>query len=98
MKTVALTAGALVCFAANSLLCRLALGDGSIDPVSFTTIRVVSGTAALALLAAIASGPATSRSGSWRSAVWLVVYAIPFSVAYRTLTAGTGALSTIDST
>ncbi len=38
-----LTTAALVGFAANSLLCRLALGEGAIDPASFTTVRLVSG-------------------------------------------------------
>lgn len=33
---LALTALALVAFAANSLLCRMALGSGAIDATSFT--------------------------------------------------------------
>jgi drug/metabolite transporter (DMT)-like permease len=47
------TSLALVAFAANSLLCRLALGGRSIDPASFTTIRLVSGAAMLAAIAVI---------------------------------------------
>lgn len=41
---------ALIAFAANSVLCRLALGDGSIDWVSFTVIRLLSGALTLLLI------------------------------------------------
>jgi hypothetical protein len=34
---------ALLAFAGNSLLCRLALRDSSVDAASFTTLRLVSG-------------------------------------------------------
>ena len=47
MVIVILTALTMVAFAANSLLCRMALGGPLIDPVSFTTIRLVSGAFAL---------------------------------------------------
>lgn len=40
---------ALVAFAANSILCRLALADGAIDAASFTAIRLVSGALVLGL-------------------------------------------------
>jgi drug/metabolite transporter (DMT)-like permease len=49
---------ALVAFAANSLLCRLALGAGTIDAATFTTIRLASGAALLFSL-----GGFTRRSG-----------------------------------
>jgi drug/metabolite transporter (DMT)-like permease len=89
MPTALLTALALTAFAANSLLCRLALRDGSIDAASFTSIRLVSGAAALLLiLLAQRERPA----GSWRSAAALLLYALPFALAYRRLDAGTGAL------
>ncbi len=39
-RTGLLTAVTLAAFAANSVLCRMALGDGLIDPIAFTTIRV----------------------------------------------------------
>ena len=48
--TLLFTALALLAFAANSLMCRLALGGGSIDPASFTTIRLVAGAAMLAVI------------------------------------------------
>jgi hypothetical protein len=51
MNIAIITAFTLLAFAANSLLCRMALGGHLIDPVSFTTIRLVSG--ALALIISI---------------------------------------------
>ena len=85
--------GAMVAFAGNSLLCRMALGDGTIDAASFTTIRFGSGALALLILAA-ASGTLrfAARGGSWPSAAVLFVYAFPFAFAYARLTTGTGAL------
>jgi drug/metabolite transporter (DMT)-like permease len=86
---------ALVAFASNSVLCRFALRDGSIDPASFTTIRVASGAAMLLLVSAWATETATAsddRPGSWTSAFILCLYAVPFSLAYTQLSAGSGAL------
>jgi drug/metabolite transporter (DMT)-like permease len=82
---------ALLCFAANSVLCRMALRVSHIDPASFTTIRLAAGAATLSLLVHIGRGATTPR-GSWLAALMLLVYAIPFSFAYVGLTAGTGAL------
>jgi drug/metabolite transporter (DMT)-like permease len=90
-RTAALTATALVAFAANSVLCRLALREPVIDAASFTAIRVISG-AALLLLVTAPSWRGTSFTGSWTTAVLLAVYAVPFAFAYTQLTAGTGAL------
>lgn len=94
--TAGLTLFALVAFAANSLLCRLALGAGTIDAASFTTVRLGSGAAALLLLSALLpSRPAAvhGREGPrWRSAGALFLYAVAFSFAYRSLTTGSGAL------
>jgi drug/metabolite transporter (DMT)-like permease len=92
-RTTALTAFALIAFAANSVLCRLALGDAVIDAASFTTIRLVSG--ALVLLVLMAAGAKTTRagdSGNWTSAFMLFLYAVTFSFAYTSLNTGTGAL------
>jgi len=83
----ALCVAALVGFAANSLLCRAALGAGSIDAASFTAIRIAAGAAVLAILAR-----REPRAGSWRSAAALFGYAAAFSFAYLRLTAATGAL------
>ncbi len=85
------TALALLAFASNSILCRLALSRAEIDPATFTTIRLVSGAAVLSILAAIRSRRWTAE-GNWASAVALAVYAVAFSYAYVSLDAGVGAL------
>lgn len=92
--TALFTLFALAGFAANSILCRLALGPRAIDPASFTAVRLASGAAALALLAA--ARPRTrrrpSQAASWTSALLLFLYAMPFSFAYVSLGVATGAL------
>lgn len=92
--TALLTALALVAFAANSILCRLALRPGAIDPASFTAVRLVSGAVALAVIVQARRGRPRKRSlaGSWRSAFLLFLYALPFSLAYVWLGVATGAL------
>jgi len=94
MLEATLTALTLMAFAANSLLCRLALGGNLIDPVSFTTLRLGSGALALALVSRLVAGPAASQKsrGSWASGLALFAYAAAFSLAYVSLHAGTGAL------
>lgn len=92
-RTIALTTFALIAFAANSLLCRLALGGQTIDAASFTTIRLVSGALTLLLVSRIARGDQQPASrGNWLSAAMLFLYAIAFSFAYLSLSTGTGAL------
>ncbi len=86
------TAVTLVAFAANSLLCRMALAPALIDPVAFTAIRLASGTAILLPLSVWIAKPRRPRLGSWRSSVALFGYAIAFSLAYVSLETGTGAL------
>jgi drug/metabolite transporter (DMT)-like permease len=91
-RTLALTAAAMVAFAANSLLTRLALQDGAIDAASFSSIRLVSGALALAAIVRLHAGaPATTRA-DWLAAAMLFGYVAFFSFAYLTLAAGTGAL------
>lgn len=51
LKAALLTCLALTALAANSVLCRLALGDGAVDAVSFTLIRLGSGIVMLLLVA-----------------------------------------------
>jgi drug/metabolite transporter (DMT)-like permease len=93
VATIALTALALLAFAGNSILARLALGPGAIDPASYTAVRLVSGAAMLWLLTSFGARAAhVPRRGNWQGAVWLFVYAITFSFAYLNLTAGIGAL------
>lgn len=92
-KTSVFTALALIAFAANSVLCRLALGEETIDAASFTVIRLLSG--ALVLLAILAFSndkEASASSGSWTASLMLFVYAVAFSFAYISLDTGTGAL------
>jgi drug/metabolite transporter (DMT)-like permease len=82
---------ALLCFAANSVLCRMALRTAQIDPATFTSIRLAAGAATLWLLTR-AGRRARAPGGSWLSSLALLAYAVPFSFAYVGLTAGTGAL------
>ena len=92
---LALTVAALSAFAANSLLCRAALRTSSIDPASFTIVRLLAGAATLAFLAWARDrrAPRTEPSGgTFASAIALFVYAAAFSFAYVQLDAGTGAL------
>jgi len=90
-RLVSHVALAMFAFAANSLLCRSALRNTGIDAASFTAIRLVSGALVLGLLAS-SGGESTRRHGSWSSALALFSYAAAFSFAYRSLSAGTGAL------
>ena len=94
MKLALLTAVAMLAFAGNSLLCRLALQHMGIDAASFTSVRIVSGALVLWLIAARrGGGPQPKRlRGGWVSALALFVYAEAFSFAYLSLPAGTGAL------
>ena len=91
LRVVTLTVLALLAFAGNSLLCRLALTRTSIDAATFTSVRIVSGAVVLALLVQLRT-PRTPLAGSWPSAAALFAYAAGFSFAYERLTAGTGAL------
>lgn len=91
VRIAALTSLAMIAFAGNSLLCRVALAHTSIDPASFTTIRLVSGAVMLWLL--VRMGRSTlPGGGNWLSALALFVYAAGFSFAYGSLPAATGAL------
>lgn len=93
-RVALVTAITLVAFAANSVLCRMALGPDLIDPVAFTAIRLGSGVLALLLLSRLVSEPRPEdrMAGSWRASLALFVYAIAFSLAYVSLETGTGAL------
>jgi drug/metabolite transporter (DMT)-like permease len=91
-KTVALTALAMIAFAANALLCRMALGEGMIDATSFTLIRLGSGALVLLPLVALARPAGTSARSDWVAPIAMSVYMICFSFAYLALGAGTGAL------
>jgi drug/metabolite transporter (DMT)-like permease len=91
VRVVALTSLAMIAFAGNSLLCRIALKHTSIDATSFTTIRLISGAVMLWLVARMSRGTPAGR-GNWLSAIALFAYAAGFSFAYLGLPASTGAL------
>jgi drug/metabolite transporter (DMT)-like permease len=105
LKVFFYTTFALVAFAFNSILCRLALRGDEADAGSFTAVRLAAGAIALIAISFLVrvtpSGVSGSKrltpkgvthTGSWLSAFWLAAYAICFSIAYLNLTAGTGAL------
>ncbi|MDP3874782.1 MAG: DMT family transporter [Methyloversatilis sp.] len=89
-RIAALTALAMLAFAANSVLNRLALADTAIDAASFTLIRLAAG--ALVLWALVRRQSGSRLAGDWPGACALFVYAAAFSFAYRALPTGTGAL------
>jgi drug/metabolite transporter (DMT)-like permease len=91
--TIALTAVTMVPLAANSLLCRTALGERAIDAASFTSVRLVSGALMLWLILRLRqASQARTAAKDWLAATMLFLYAICFSFAYVTLSVGTGAL------
>ena len=88
-----LTALALLAFASNSLLTRLALGGGHLDAASFTTVRLASGALMLAVLVRLRAGSwAPFRGGSLWHPLFLFAYAAPFTFAYLRIGAALGAL------
>jgi drug/metabolite transporter (DMT)-like permease len=93
LKTILYTILALFAFAANSVLCRLALGKTAIDAPSFTTIRLASGALVLVGISVWYNRKSrTAAPGNWPSAAMLFLYAVAFSFAYLSLSIGTGAL------
>jgi drug/metabolite transporter (DMT)-like permease len=82
----------MIAFAANPLICRLALGQQLIDAASFTSVRIMSGAVALALIVL----PRWRRRGrgpvDWWSVAALFIYMVFFAFAYRTVSASTGTL------
>lgn len=90
-RTAVLTTLAMMAFASNSLLCRVALDHTGIDAASFTTIRLISGAIMLWLVVRTRGGTVDGR-GNGLSALALFAYAAGFSYAYVSLPAATGAL------
>lgn len=82
---------AMIAFAANSLLCRLALKNTAIDAASFTALRIISGALVLWLVVRLRGLPGR-LDGNWPSALALFIYAAGFSFAYVRLPAAVGAL------
>ena len=81
----------MVAFAANSLLCRLALKGMHMDAVSFSSIRLLSGAVALLILLRL---PAIKTRPEFNvlNAALLAIYVFAFSLAYLSLTTAAGAL------
>lgn len=97
LKTSLLTALALVAFAANSILCRLALGTEAIDATGFTVIRLLAGASVLLAILGMQhqrmqGTNSKVKSGSWFAAAMLFIYAATFSFAYVSMDTGAGAL------
>lgn len=94
LRVSTLTVIAMLAFAGNSLLCRLALRNTGIDAASFTWLRILSGGLVLGAFVYARHGRTTAMQlrGSWPSALALFVYAAAFSLAYLSLPAGSGAL------
>ncbi|SSB98547.1 Threonine/homoserine efflux transporter RhtA [Pseudomonas sp. 43mfcvi1.1] len=90
-RLIAMICFAMLAFAANSLLCRLALKHTNIDAASFSVVRLASGALVLWLICALRRSSSTIK-GSWKGAAALFVYVFAFSFAYRHLETGTGAL------
>lgn len=81
----------MAAFAANSLLCRLALKGMHMDAVSFSSIRLLSGAVALLILLRL---PAIKTRPEFNvlNALLLAIYVFAFSLAYLSLTTAAGAL------
>lgn len=83
---------AMMAFAANSVLCRLALAGHHIDPMSFSLVRVVSGAVVLLGLFSYSKSPQAKVQWSLKNAFFLAIYMLAFSCAYLQIDAGIGAL------
>ena len=92
MKTLLLTVTAMIAFAANSILCRAALGRGLIDAVGFTSIRLASGAAILVLILWLKNRKSFKPEFDLTASLMLAIYAFTLSFAYLELATGTGAL------
>ena len=91
-RTIALTATAMIAFAANSLLCRLALRHPYIDASMFALVRIASGAATLSAIMIARGNLRLLAEANWRAAAMLFSYLIFFTYGYLSLSAGTGAL------
>lgn len=82
---------AMVAFAGNSVLCRLALKGMHADAISFSSLRLISGAIALFIFIAITSDSRKFKF-KWLNALLLCIYVFSFSIAYVSLSTGAGAL------
>lgn len=91
LSTALMASLAMLAFAGNSVLCRLALAETQIDAASFSVLRIVSGALLLWILLSLRKR-SRAKAGSWAGALALTVYATAFSFAYIQLDTGVGAL------
>ena len=93
MRLVMLTCVVLIAFASNSILNRMAVGNGEIDAIAFAVIRALAGAV---MLAALVLGRRRTlpifKPARVLGAGSLTVYLIGFSIAYIQIDAGLGAL------
>lgn len=82
----------MLAFAANSVLCRVALTGGHIDPATFSDVRIVSGALFLVILMSVRKKPAPKIHYDWRSGLALTLYVLAMSWSYLRIDTGTGAL------
>ncbi|WP_137166846.1 DMT family transporter [Salinimonas lutimaris] len=92
LKNNSLILVAMLAFAANSMLCRMAMSVADMEPGDFTVVRLLSGTLMLILLGSVKQKSWRNKEGSWLGAFCLFIYAAAFSFAYQGMTTGTGAL------
>jgi drug/metabolite transporter (DMT)-like permease len=93
LETVSLTLLALMAFAANSILTRMALGGGHMDAATFTTVRLAAGAAVLVAVVRVRAGNwSPLRGGGYLGPLVLFAYAAPFTFAYARISAAAGAL------
>ena len=94
-QTLLFTLISLFAFAANSVLCRLALNTEQVHPTDFTAVRLLSAGLTLAFIVILKNKTNFSKItqfGSYTGAAYLFIYAAGFSFAYVTLGTATGAL------
>jgi drug/metabolite transporter (DMT)-like permease len=91
MRLFLLTALTMVAFAANSVLNKLGVSQGGMEPLDFATLRLWSGAVMLLMLVWVRRSTVPEK-GSLIGTASLLVYMLGFSLAYATLGAGVGAL------
>ena len=91
MKKIVLVLFVLAAFAANSVLCRIALKQGYADPETFSLLRLIGGAAALSLWHGV-MGRVKEIRWNITDALLLCAYVLFFSIAYVRLNTATGAL------
>ncbi|WP_300716409.1 EamA family transporter, partial [uncultured Bilophila sp.] len=91
MCTALLTLLAMTLFAANSVLCRLALLEYRMEPVTYTAVRLISGAIMLWLIMAVRHKN-VFKAGNWQGALTLFIYMACFSWAYVELPTAVGTL------